>query len=171
MKGEIRMAIWYEVEHSKKGIKDFLECNWSFHDFKIQSVKFIPETNSAEVFMKFDELKGSVILRFLNVHSMRIMFEAEFGYQEDILGSTLLLLKGEQFLWITDDTWGEQSLAHVEELKAENSWVQAERIIWAVTDNNGEPAEIPADKIDQVWSIWGRKERHHFDLTPYQENT
>ena len=120
--------------------------------------------------IKYDEKKGSVMVRFLNVHGMHILFEAEYGYREDILGSVLLLFKNGQFLWIADDAWGEQSAARVEELKTAASWVQAERIVWAVTDTNGEPADIPPDKIDQVGTVWGREERHHFDLTPYQEN-
>ena len=32
------MAVWYEVEHSEKGIHNFMECNWHFHDFKIECV-------------------------------------------------------------------------------------------------------------------------------------
>jgi hypothetical protein len=55
------------------------------------------------------------------------------------MGSVLLLLKNGQFLWIDDDSWGDQSIYHVEELKRESSWIQAERIIWAVTDDHGHP--------------------------------
>ena len=62
------MAIWYEVEHSKKGIHNFMECNWHFHDFKIERVHYLPDSLTAELFLKYDKLEGSVILRFLNVN-------------------------------------------------------------------------------------------------------
>ena len=32
------MAVWYEVEKSQAGIKNFLDSNWSFHDFRIEKI-------------------------------------------------------------------------------------------------------------------------------------
>ena len=110
------MAIWYEVEHSEKGIYNFMECNWCFHDFKIERVSYLPD-NTAELFLKYDELEGSVILRFIGVHSMNVTVQAEFGYISDIMGSVLLLLENGQLLWIDDDSWGDQSIEHIEYLK------------------------------------------------------
>ncbi len=165
------MAIWYEVEHSKKGIHNFMECNWHFHDFKIERVNYLPDdSHTAELFLKYDELEGSVILRFVNVRSMNINIKVDMGYIGDIMGSVLLLLDNGQFLWIDDDSWGDQSIDHIEELKKESSWIQAERLIWATTDCNGNPADLPADKIDQTLCIYGKIEHHHFDLTPYDES-
>lgn len=34
------MAIWYEVEKSEDGIYNFLECNWRFHNFSIDKIKY-----------------------------------------------------------------------------------------------------------------------------------
>ena len=163
------MAIWYEVEHSEKGIYNFMECNWCFHDFKIERVSYLPD-NTAELFLKYDELEGSVILRFIGVHSMNVTVQAEYGYTSDIMGSVLLLLENGQFLWINDDSWGDQSIEHIEDLKKEASWIQAKRIIWATTDKYGNPTDLPADKIDQTWCIYGKTEHHHFDLTPLKES-
>ena len=163
------MAIWYKVEHSKTGIKNFMECNWHFHDFRIERVSFLSNENIVELFLKYDELEGSVILRFVNVHSMNVNFKAEFSSFEDIMGSVLLLTDNNRLLWIADDSWGEQSAQHIDELKNEFLWIEAENIIWAVTDENGNPSEMPADKIDQIWVIYGKTEYHHFDLIPYDD--
>ena len=163
------MAIWYEVEHSEKGIRNFMDCNWHFHDFKIERVNYLPDSYTAELFLKYDELEGSVILRFVNVHSMNVNIQVNTGWINDIAGSILLLLKNGQLLWIDDDQWEDQSIDHIEELKKESSWVQAERLIWAITDSNGNPTELPADKIDQIWDIYGKIEHHHFELTPLDE--
>ncbi|MBQ8163525.1 MAG: hypothetical protein IJZ93_04070 [Clostridia bacterium] len=164
------MPIWYEVEHSKTGIYNFMECNWHFHDFEIERISYLPDENSVELFLKYDELKGSVILRFINVYSMNVMFKVEYGSLDNIMGSVLLLTQNGQFLWIDNDSWGDKSKHHIEELKKESSWVQAENIIWAVTDEYGNPTEMPANKIDQVWQIYGKIEHHHFDLKPYNGN-
>ena len=161
------MAVWYEVEHSEKGIYNFMECNCHFHDFKIECVNYISDSCTAELFLKYDELEGSVILRFIGVHSMNISVHVDMGWTSDIMGSVLLLLDNGQFLWIDDDSWSDQSIDHIEELKKESSWIQAERLIWATTDSNGNPTELPADKIDQTWNIYGKIEHHHFDLTPF----
>jgi len=163
------MAVWYEVEHSETGIRNFMECNWHFHDFKIERVTYLSDSRTAEFFLKYDELEGSVILRFMDVHSMQINTKADMGCTRDIMGSVLLLLENGQFLWIDDDSWGEQSMDHTEDLKKGSSWVQAGRLIWAVTDSSGNPAELGAEKIDQTWSVWGKIEHHHFDLTPFDE--
>ncbi len=162
------MAIWYEVEHSETGVSNFMECNWHFHDFAIERVNYLPDRCTAELFLKYDAMEGSVILRFLDVRAMNVAIEAEAGLRNDIMGSVLLLLENGQFLWADDDTWGEQSYDHIQELKQDSSWVQAERILWAVTDSLGNPTELPTDKIDQTWHIWGEIRHRHFDLTPYK---
>ncbi|MBQ7906349.1 MAG: hypothetical protein IJ309_00080 [Clostridia bacterium] len=163
------MAIWYEVEHTETGIHNFMECNWYFHDFKIERINYSSNKNTVEIFLKYDELEGSVILQFVNVHSMNVNFKVEFGSSEDIIGSVLLLTDNNRLLWIADDSWGEQSAQHIDELKNESSWIEAENIIWAVTDENGNPTEMPANKIDQIGVFYGKTEHHHFDLTPYIE--
>ena len=38
----------------------------------------------------------------------------------------------------------------------------------AVTDADGNPTEMPPDKIDRVRHVYYKTERHHFDLTPYE---
>lgn len=163
------MAIWYEVEHSEAGIYNFLECNCRFHDFKIARVSYQPDNYTAELFLLYDELERSIILRFINVQEMDVSTEDSFGDLNEIEGSVLLLRENGQFLWITDDSWGDQSKEHIEELKKEASWVLAERIIWAMTDSCGFPMELPADVIDQTWVIYGKEEYHHFELTPCKD--
>lgn len=165
------MAVWYEVERTKEGIYNFMECNMRFHDFAISRVSYDPDENMAEIFLKYDELKDSVILRFLNVHSMSVAVNVDCRYICDISTmSALFLLENGDFLWIEDDgTWGEKAFDHIEELKEDSSWIQAERIIWAMTDEHGQPTELPARVIDQIWNVYGKIEHHHFDLMPYKE--
>ena len=163
------MAIWYEVLHSKKDIYNFMECNWDFHDFSIERVTYQPESNTAELFLKYDELDGSVILRFIGVYSMNVNIQVECGGINCIAGSVLLLTKKGEFLWIADDSWGDQSMKHIKELKKDSTWIQAERLIWATTDKDGMPTELPAYKIDQTLHIYGEIKHRHFDLTPCKD--
>ena len=48
------MSIWYKVNATEQGITDFLDCNWGFHDFRIERVSFIPRSDTCEVFLKYD---------------------------------------------------------------------------------------------------------------------
>ena len=164
------MAIWYTIEHTKESINNFMEFNYHFHDFSIEKVTYIPDENVAELFLKYDELKDSIILRFINVHGMNVSVKVDCGCADEIMGSVLLLTDNNQFLWIDSDVWGEQSEQHIEEFKKECSWIQAENIIWALTDENGNPTEMPPYKIDQTWNIYGKIEHRHFDLIPYIKN-
>ena len=163
------MPIWYEVEHSKAGIYNFMECNWHFHDFKIERVCYLSDENITELFLKYDELENSIILKFMNVQAMNIAVKVNFGCADEIMGSVLLLTENKQFLWIDNDSWGDKSEQHIEELKKDSSWIQAENIIWAVTDKHGNPTEMPTNKIDQTWNVYGKTEHRHFNLTPYTE--
>ena len=163
------MAVWYEVLHSGNGIHNFMECNLHFHDFTIERISYNPDSNTAELFLKYDEVEGSVILRFVGVISMNINMQVEFGCMNEIMGSVLLLTEKGHFLWIITDSWGDQSEEHIEELKKSSSWIQAERLIWATTDKNGIPTELPANRIDQTRNIQGKNEHHHFDLTPCKD--
>ena len=44
------------------------------------------------------------------------------------------------------------------------TWIESNRIIWAITDADGNPVEMPQNRIDQVWETWGKKEKKHFDF-------
>ena len=51
------MEKWYEVEKTEKGIKEFLECNWEFHDFRAIKIEYVPGkvllTHHAELCLTF----------------------------------------------------------------------------------------------------------------------
>ena len=163
------MAIWYEVEKTDSGIRSFLDCVANFHDYKIERVQYDPDNYNAEVFFKYDELDGSIILRFLGVPNMNVAVISHSGLSDEIWGAVLLQLDNGNLLWIDDDRFGDKSAEHIEELKKDSSWIEARRIIWAVTDENGNPAEMPDYMIDQTWNIYGKISYHHFDLKPYVE--
>lgn len=55
----------------------------------------------------------------------------------------------------------------IEEVKKYSDWIEANKILWAVTNSLGVPTEMPEDKIDQVWNTWGIIEKKHFRLTEY----
>ncbi len=163
------MAVWFEVEKTDSGIRDFLDCLLNFHEYKIDKVKYDSDIFNAEVFFKYDSLGGSIILRFLKVPYMNVAVTTHSGLAQEINGVVLLLLDNGNFLWIDDDRFGDKSSEHIEELKSDSSWIEAERIIWAVTDENGNPSEMPDYFINQTFDTYGKKESRHFDLKPYAE--
>lgn len=48
------MAKWYEVEKTEKGIKEFMECNWEFHDFRAVKIQYVPGMDMVEIFLQYD---------------------------------------------------------------------------------------------------------------------
>lgn len=97
-----------------------------------------------------------------------INMDCSLGWPDDIWESVLIILENSHFLWSENYQYKEESAKHVDKLKeCDYSWVECERIIWSMTDKDGNPAELPAHVIDQTWNIWGKVEQHHFDLKPY----
>lgn len=159
------MAIWYEVEKSEQGIYNFLECNWCFHDFTIDRIEYYRKNNIVELFMKYDELKGSVILRFIGVHALNIALPDD-DYDAWLMGSTLILSDDNTFTWIA------AGISHdeLESAKKYATWLRSDAILWAVTDETGKPSELPSSKINQTWHIFGKIEEHCFKLKEYNGN-
>lgn len=160
------MAIWYEVEKTEKGIKDFLESNWCFHDFRPECVQYIPGKDMAEIFLKYDTMKEGVLLRFAWIHGMGVNTERDYD-AEWLFGAAAVLLENQTILWFDNDSRDNKSKEHLEDIKASTTWVESERIFWAVTDGEGNPTEMPSDRIDQEWNTLGKKTRKHFDLKPF----
>lgn len=160
------MAIWYEVEKTEKGLDDFLESNWAFHDFRPERVEYVPSKDMVEIFLRYDTRKEGVLLRFAWIHSMGVNTKRDYE-AEWLNGSVALLLDNHTIIWLDDDDWGKESKNHLDEIKSYTTWVEAERVFWAITDGDGNPVEMPSDRIDQIWSVYGKQIEKHFDLNPF----
>lgn len=156
------MPVWYEVEKSEDGIINFMECNWHFHDFLIGQASYFPAKQMVELLMKYDTPNDIIILRFLKVKDFHFQ-SFDNPCDSMIFGSILKLSEDGCFLWYSSDDCPEND----EELKNNSTWVEAENIIWAITDENGNPRELPEDKINQVWNNYGNTEYKHFQLKEY----
>lgn len=157
------MAIWYEVEKSEYGIRQFMECNWDFHDFSIAGVSSYP--GEIDLFLKYDSLKGSVLLRFLNVLDFQIVPPEDDS--SSVLGGATLILKDNKLVWLADDSY---TADQIKEVQKYATWIEADQIIWAVTDADGNPAEMPDSRIKQTWHVNGNPIERKFDLKPYQKD-
>jgi len=139
---------------------DFMECNWDFHDFTIERMTYYPTRRIAELFLKYDQLAGSVVLRFIDIKGYHYPIREDCW---EIMDAKLYLLPYNRFLWICDEAYDD-----IERNKAVCDWFESDRILWAVTNKLGEPDEMPPEKIDQTWNIWGRIEEKHFVLKEYR---
>lgn len=160
------MAIWYEVEKSQKGIEQFLDSNWGFHDFRLERVEYTPGKDCLEIFLKYDTGEEGVLLRFTWIHDFHIC--AERDYEVDWIYGCAVTQHDDTLLWVDDDNWGKDSKKHIEEMKKYASWVEAERIFWAITDGDGNPVEMPANRIDQIWNVYDKRIEKHFELHAFQ---
>lgn len=156
------MAIWYEVEKTEKGINEFMECNWEFHDFRAEKVEYIPGMDMVEIFLRYDCGGQGVLLRFAWIEDMHINTQHDYD-AEWIFGSTLLLREKERLIWLDEEC----TEADLEETKRYATWVESERLFFAITDREGNPVEMPEDRIHQVWHTDGKAEEKHFDLKEF----
>ena len=157
------MAKWYEVEKTEKGIKEFLECNWEFHDFRAVKIEYVPGMDMVEIFLQYDTGCEGVLLRFAWIKDMHINTQHDFD-ADWICGSSLVLLENGSLIWL-DEEFPENKL---EEVKKFATWIEAERMFWAVTDETGNPIEMPENRINQVWNTYGKMEEKHFELMEFK---
>lgn len=156
------MAIWYEVEKTEEGIKNFLGCNWEFHDFRVEKIEYVPGMDMVEIFLNYDTGCEGVLLRFAWIKDMHINTKHDYD-GEWIFGSSLLLQKNSTLIWV-DEEFHE---AKLKEVKSYATWVEAERMFWAVTDEAGNPVEMPSERIHQKWNADGSIEEKHFQLKEF----
>lgn len=154
------MAVWYEVEKTATGIHDFMECNWCFHDFVIERETYFPQRGIVELFMKYDELEGSVMLRFIGVKDFH--FPAVDEECSELSEASLKLTETGDFIWLSEELYYD-----IEKVKETAAWVKAGSVLWAVTDDRGVPAEMPENKLEQTWNVYGKIEQKHFSAKPF----
>lgn len=153
------MSVWYKVNATEQGITDFLDCNWGFHDFRIERVTFVPESDTCEVFLKYDTGKEGVVLRFSKLRGMFIRVDEDY-LDAWLFGSTLLLQENGTMRWIAaDDVSAEEAAACTFA-----TWVEADQLLWAVTDGDGQPIEMPSDCLHQLWNVDGKDIEKQFSF-------
>lgn len=160
------MAVWYELEKSNAGIKNFLDSNWGFHDFRLERIEYILGKDLVEIFLKYDTGTEGVLLRFIGVQDIHIIIPTDYevGW---IMGSLALYLENDSILWLDDDNWDIHDQGQLDEAKKYTTWVEAKMVLWAITDGDGRPVEMPPERIDQVWNVWGTMVEKHFDLKAF----
>lgn len=153
------MAIWYKVEKTEQGIKDFLDCNWGFHDFRIERVEYVAGNDMVEIFLRYDTGKEGVRLRFVGLSGVHIA--VIFDYKETWLYDTTLLLRDDRDLqWFAAEDVSEEEAND----PSFCTWVKSREMTWAVTDGEGQPVEIPENRLNQVWNVYGETVEKHFSF-------
>lgn len=64
------MAVWFELEKSEEGIRNFLGCNWCFHDFRLEKFTYVVEKDWVDILLNYDTDKEGRLLRFVDLGDM-----------------------------------------------------------------------------------------------------
>lgn len=163
------MAIWYELEKSPDGIRDFLESNWHFHDFRLESIEYTAGKDMVEVFLMYDTGEEGVLLRFAWIHDLHIQTGRDYA-ADWISGSTLIQLEGGSIMWVERGDFDAEDAKQFEAVRRSDTWVEADKLFWAITDGKGNLVKMPQDRIDQTWHSYGEIEHKHFELHEFQGN-
>lgn len=159
------MAVWYKVEKTTEGLKQFLECNWEFHDFRIERIDYHAAEDYTEVYLGYDTGKEGVLLRFLGMIRLNLPLD-EYYADAWLFGVGAFVSDKDTIIWVPSDDYDLSNAEGRMNAMTSVGWIEALEICWAVTDANGTPIEMPPDRIDQEWEEYGVKSYHHFDLTP-----
>lgn len=164
------MEKWFELEKTDKGIVNFIECNQEFHDYRLENIQYIPGKDMIEVFLKYDTMREGILLRFMDIRDIHIEVEMDY-YSHWISGSGCTLTSDNTIIWVEDSDWQDPTEVrdHLDDLKKYTSWIEAGGLCWALTDGNGKAREeVPETYYDQTWSVFGKTEKHHFDLKEFR---
>lgn len=165
------MAIWYEVQKSKDGIVNFMRSNSCFHDYRIERIEYVAGKDYVDLFLKIDQTEG-VLLRFVDIASVKV--NGNIDYKADCLWAcTLLLLENGNFIWFSEDYedfYSDHSYEDLSKLKEYSTWVEAKRVLWAATDSDGVPVEMPTYHIDCDCVYYDKKYHEHYDIVPFTGN-
>lgn len=138
------MAIWYEIEHSKKGIENFLNCTGYLHDYRVERMEYVPSKSLVEMFCKYDTDREGVLLRFVDVGGVHIRTDVDYR-DAWTWCATVVVEKNQTLSFFQSDEdvdW---------EAKKEpiyDTYVNARRIMFAITDKDGKPVEMPENRMD-----------------------
>ena len=139
------MAVWYKVDKTKSGIKEFMDCNWGFHDFRIEKLSFLPEKDIVEVFLKYDTDKEGILLHFIGVRGVTVYAGGDY-LTDWIIESTLLLRERNTLQWIPGNHVTPEEMDQGMPL----TWVESDELVWAVTDGEGNPIAMPNERLKQL---------------------
>lgn len=91
------MAIWYEVEKNKEGIKNFLDSNCGFHDYRIDRIEYVASKDYCDVYLSYCKTEGTVI-RFVGLFDIHI--HGDIDYEADwMFGSELFIQDNGRYIY------------------------------------------------------------------------
>ena len=143
------MAVWYQVEKTEEGLQQFLESNCEFHDYRIERVDYHAAEDYTDVYLAYDTGTEGVLIRFLGMIRLTIPLGRLYAGAW-LSGTTVFVSERNSIVWIPEEDCDDPGTEEERErIMLHYSWIEAEEICWAVTDAEGSPVEMPADRIDK----------------------
>ena len=143
------MAVWYQVEKTEEGLQQFLESNCEFHDYRIERVDYHAAEDYTDVYLAYDTGTEGVLIRFLGMIRLTIPLGRLYAGAW-LSGTTVFVSERNSIVWIPEEDCDDPGTEEERErIMLHYSWIEAEKICWAVTDAEGNPVEMPADRIDK----------------------
>ena len=159
------MAVWYRVEKTEKGITDFLDCNRGFRDYRPERLTGGAGDGITELFLQNETQTEGVLLRFIGTVRTEIRLN-ENDPDRRLYEARARIGENGAIVWIMEDDLRLEEENGEDEAPAGR--IEAKELLWAVTDAEGVPVEMPADRIDQTLIDYSVTTHRHFDLTPVE---
>ena len=141
------MAVWYQVEKTEEGLQQFLESNCEFHDYRIERVDYHAAEDYTDVYLAYDTGTEGVLIRFLGMIRLTIPLGRLYAGAW-LSGTTVFVSERNSIVWIPEEDCDDPGTEEeCERIMLHYGWIEAEEICWAVTDAEGNPVEMPADRM------------------------
>lgn len=154
------MGKWFNVIKDKEYLKEFIEMFCAFHDYRITKIIFDAAQNQVDVILEYDTPNvAKVLLRFIGISAMHI--NTDIDYEVDWLsGTEFLLTDSYNLLWYNEEGYSVEQIRKAEYL----TWIESERVHFAVLDKNEMPAELPDSYLHQTWHVLNDQTMKYEDI-------
>ena len=150
------MTIWYELEKSPEGIRNFLESNWHFHDFRLESIEYTAGKDMVEVLLMYDSGEEGVLLRFTCIHDLHIQTGRD--YEADwIMESILIQLEEGSIMWVERGDFDVEDASQFEAVRRVRRTGTVGRLEIEVVDSSSQGHLVSAAMVRQWISHAGIK--------------
>ena len=160
------MAVWYMADPSEEGRRAFLDFHRGFSGFRMERAVQDKEKKQADLYLQVDAYSG-VLLRFFRVSGMHIPPENPEGAW--IAGASLVREKDGSLIWYDCGELDWRDAKDRGKILRDACWIRAGKLVWAMTDAEGNPVELPEDRLDQTREDYAVTTHRHFAFVPYEE--
>lgn len=154
------MSKWFNIIKDSEYFKEFMEMFHAFHDYRIDKIIYDASQDQVDVVLEYDIPDcEKIMLRFIGISAMHI--NTDIDYEAGWLsGTELLLTDKNNILWYSEEGYSDEQIREDDTL----TWIEADRVHFALLDKNGMPTELADSYLHQTWNVFNKEIHRDFQV-------